>query len=882
MINQTISHYKIIDKVGEGGMGIVYKAQDLNLDRFVALKFLPERLSNSEQDRARFLQEAKAASALNHPNICTIHGIEEHDKQMFIVMELVEGQTLNEKKSSISFKQAIDIGIQLAEGLAVAHEKGIVHRDIKPDNIMIRKDGIAQIMDFGLAKLRGVSRLTKEGSTVGTAGYMSPEQVQGQDADHRSDIFSLGVLLYELFTGQLPFRGVHETALMYEIVNVDPPPMSAVKPDISPELDAIILECMEKDPNERTQSVKQIAIDLKRFKRESSRSRVSMIRPAVTSTIKSPEPNSENRSAMRYIPWAVAGVFLTVILGMLLLKPTTEKGIQTSISSTIIIPDSIRALFFGGGSPPLISPNGQHIAFIDASNSQILVYSLEDRKIIRLPKTEGSIHPFWSPDGKNIGFFQNLKLRKTDLIGGSPVTICISANARGGSWNTNNEIIFTNDYQAPIYLVSANGGDPVPVTTLDSARKEGSHRWPYFLPDGKHFLFLSRTVSESGEAEGDAIYAGSLDGTLKKMIIRSSSNAVYANGHILFIREQTLLAQRFDYEKLTVSGEPFVLETNVINDISWNLAMYSASANGILVSQTGKLVSGAPILVFNKEGKLLQTMGTNDEQRDPRFSPNGKKLGVWLYDLKSRKSNLWTYDLRTGGKTRLTNGKDGEFGPQWSPDGSRVVYYMFGKKGIYEVSVDRTFEVNLFFKSDDFLQTSDWSRDGKYILVRKINAGLNNSDIAWIDSEKRETLQPFLSSQFDEGEARFSPDGKWVSYTSNESGDYELYITSFNSKNGQSWKLSETGAFRPSWGSNSSELFYISNDRSVVQVSWSYANDVVSNVSRKILFTVPLTTVDFDISPDGNNLAFVRAFEAQPLPPISMRLFWYQLQKESK
>lgn len=881
MIGQTVSHYKILEKLGEGGMGVVYKAQDTNLDRFVALKFLPERLSNSEQDRARFLQEAKAASALNHPNICTIHGIEEHNGQMFIVMELVEGQMLSEKKNSISFKQAIDIGIQLSEGLAVAHEKGIVHRDIKPDNIMIRKDGIAQIMDFGLAKLRGVSRLTKEGSTVGTAGYMSPEQVQGQDADHRSDIFSLGVLLYELFTGQLPFRGVHETALMYEIVNVDPLPMSAVKPDIDPALDAIILECMEKDPNERTQSVKQIAIDLKRFKRESSRSRVSMIRPAMASSVKSLPQDPKSRSLADYIPWGLSLVLLIVIMAMFFLKPTTDKPIYSSIRSSIIIPDSIRALFFGGGSPPVISPDGQHFVFIDAANSQILVYSLQDGKIIRLPKTEGTTHPFWSPDGKNIGFFQNLKLRKTDLLGGSPITICIATNPRGGSWNQNNEIIFTNDYQAPIFVVSANGGEPKEVTSLDSTRKEGSHRWPFFLPDGKHFLYLSRTVSESGEAEGDAIYAASLDGSTKKMIIPSSSNAAYANGYILFIRDQTILAQRFDADKLIALGEPFVVETNVINDASWNLAMYSVSNNGILLSQAGKLLSGAPILVFNKEGKLVQTMGVYDEQRDPRFSPDGAKLAVWLYDLKSRKSNLWLYDLRSGGKTRLTNGKHGEFRPLWSPDGSRMVYYMFGQKGLFEVPTSRTSEGKIFFPSSDFLQTADWSRDGKFMLVTKVNNGLNNSDIAWIDTGKRDSLHLLLSSQFDEGEARFSPDGKWVAYTSNESGEYELYITSFADKNDRSWKLSEHGAFSPRWGSSSSELYYVSNDGYIVQTTLHYAEDGISKVSRKTLFTIPLTAVDFDISRDGTKFAFVRAFESQPLPPISMRMFWFQLKKES-
>jgi serine/threonine-protein kinase len=277
MIGLTISHYKILEKLGEGGMGVVYKAKDMKLDRLVALKFLPPHLSASEQDKSRFIQEAKAASAINHPNICTIYSIDEHDGQLFIAMEFVDGQTLREKIQSAkpTPKSAIDIGIQIADGLAAAHEKGIVHRDIKPENIMIRKDGFAQIMDFGLAKLRGVSRLTKEGSTVGTAGYMSPEQVQGQEADHRSDIFSLGVLLYELFTGQLPFKGVHETALLYEIVNVDAPPMSSVKPEIDPLLDAVVLECLEKDPNERTQSVKQVSIDLKRLKLGSSGKRIA-------------------------------------------------------------------------------------------------------------------------------------------------------------------------------------------------------------------------------------------------------------------------------------------------------------------------------------------------------------------------------------------------------------------------------------------------------------------------------------------------------------------------------------------------------------------------------------------------------------------------------
>lgn len=314
MIGQTISHYKILEKLGEGGMGIVYKAEDTKLDRFVALKFLPAHLSASEQDKARFIQEAKAAAALNHPNVCSVIDIQEHDGQMFIVMEFVEGQTLSDKGMNIPLKQAIEIGTQVADGLAAAHEKGIVHRDIKPENIMIRKDGRVQIMDFGLAKLKqasGASRLTKEGSTIGTIGYMSPEQVQGRDTDHRTDIYSLGVLLYELIAGQSPYKGVHETAIMYEIVNEDPPPLSSIKPEVDPELDAMVLDCMAKDPMDRVQSVAELARNLRRFKRESSRQRVTRTVAArqLSKVEGAEEVNAGAKAGWKRFFWPLLAVF---------------------------------------------------------------------------------------------------------------------------------------------------------------------------------------------------------------------------------------------------------------------------------------------------------------------------------------------------------------------------------------------------------------------------------------------------------------------------------------------------------------------------------------------------------------------------------------------
>ncbi|HMD13667.1 MAG TPA: protein kinase, partial [Bacteroidota bacterium] len=548
MIGQTISHYKILEKLGEGGMGVVYKAEDTKLKRTVALKFLPPQSSTSEDDKARFIQEAQAASALNHPSVCTIHDIQEHGGQMFIVMEFVDGQTLRQKRGTISFKQAVDIGIQLADGLAAAHEKGIVHRDIKPENIMIRKDGIAQIMDFGLAKLRGnVSRLTKEGSTVGTAGYMSPEQIQGLDADHRSDIFSYGVVLFELSTGQLPFKGVHETALAYEIVNVDAPPMSSINPEIDPSLDAVVLECLEKDPNERTQSIKQVSIDLKRYRRESSRQRVSRITAArpVIKAESSNYPQGKNeiqapiKSRGKTLPVVLASLAIlflvsAVVLAMMVLKQNNAESVP--VRSYILAPDKMNFAEQSGTAGEghiALSPDGTMLVFVAADSSgktRLMLRQLNNLTAKELPETEGAFYPFWSPDNRFIGFFETGKLKKIEAAGGPPVTICEAADARGGSWGPDGTIIFAPTAGDPLYRVSSAGGTSVQLTRLDSAHQERSHRWPHFLPDGNHFLYFARASFGGVEREQDEVAIGSLDGKTEKRLIPAKGNVEFAEG----------------------------------------------------------------------------------------------------------------------------------------------------------------------------------------------------------------------------------------------------------------------------------------------------------------------------------------------------------------
>jgi len=488
-------------------MGVVYKAHDTKLNRTVALKFLPPHLSASEKDKARFVQEAQSASALNHPNVCTIHDIQEYDGQMFIVMEFVDGQTLREKRGTISFKQAIEFGIQIADGLAAAHEKGIVHRDIKPDNIMIRKDGIVQIMDFGLAKLREsgskITRLTKEGSTLGTAGFMSPEQVQGQETDHRSDIFSFGVLLYELFTGQLPFKGVHESALMYEIVNIDSPPMSSVKPDIDPELDRIVLECLQKEPDERYNSAKDIAKDLKRFKRESSRQRLPRSQVGIPTMHREAKINTARQLSLldrvpKYVWIALIGFFICTTVIAVLLFNGQEKTTKEVVRAFIPLPENYTLTNNIGGGQVALSPDGHKLAFVaeDSLGIRILwVRSLNGLSATKLHGTEGALFPFWSPDNKYIAFTANGKLKKIEATGGPPFSICDMVTSRGGSWGKDGIIIFPVDQSVGISQVSDAGGTPKEITVLDKSRNEQTHRWPYFLPDGKHFLYFARTSS---------------------------------------------------------------------------------------------------------------------------------------------------------------------------------------------------------------------------------------------------------------------------------------------------------------------------------------------------------------------------------------------------
>lgn len=874
MIGQTISHYQILEKLGEGGMGVVYKAKDTKLNRMVALKFLPEHIAGSEKDAARFMQEAQAAASLNHPNICTIHGIEESNGKHFIVMEFVDGQTLGEKsKPQIpNLKFALEIGIQIAEGLAAAHEKGVVHRDIKPENIMIRKDGRVQVMDFGLAKLRGASRLTKEGSTVGTAGYMSPEQVQGQGTDHRSDIFSLGVLLYEMLTGQLPFKGVHETAIAYEIVNVDSPPMSTFKPDISPELDAIVMECLEKDPNERAQSAKQVAIDLKRQKRESSRSRFSRTVPARQFESPASGPAvAQNRlfPSYRKFAWPLATALLVIALAVSIWSPWRPQKVSHPVMRFSVDLPQDGLMGFNTSSLDL-SPDGKFIAYSGGSggNTQLFLRPTDELAVHPLNGTAGAIYPAFSPDGQWIAYEVNGTVMKISVFGGAPQKLCdLQGFSRGITWANDNTILFGHVNRG-ILRVSASGGEPEPVSTLDSSNGEISHRFPQVLPDGNTIIF---TVKQNNISTFDEAFIGAqrLDTGEKKVLIRGGSYGKYVpTGHLMYARGGSILAVSFDPSSLTVVGQPIPVEKGGWLNRGSGDAYFAFSKQGTLVFSPADPATFDNVLIswIDRSGNVRPLIDSARSFYTATISPDAQKLAV---NIQSANDDIWIYHIGRKTLTRFTFG-GGNFGnPIWSRDGKEIAYY--SERGtavdIFKKPWDGSGAEERLTQGLGVSYVSSYAPDGKAI------AYVQNGDI-WIlplDGDRKPI--PFLSTPASEGFPSFSPDGRWLAYSSSESGRDEIYVVPYPQRAGK-YQVSSGGGTYPLWTSDGKELCYTSG--SVIKAVTITGTDPFDYSAERKVVTLPPSAYLADVAPNGQQF-IIGTFRSQTVAQSSLTvvLEWF-------
>ena len=891
MIGQIISHYKVLEKLGEGGMGVVYKAQDTKLERAVALKFLPAHLSASEQDKARFLQEAQAAASLNHPNICTIYGIDEHDGQIFIAMELIDGETLREKKQLFSLRQTLDIGMQIADGLAAAHEKGIVHRDIKPENIMIRKDGIVQIMDFGLAKLRGASRLTKEGTMVGTVGYMSPEQVQGHDTDHRTDIFSLGVILYELLSGQSPFKGVHETAIIYEIVNVDAAPISSLKPDVSADLDAIVLECLAKEPDERYQSAKEVAKELRRFKRESSRTHVSRV--TTTRAVSSIHPQqiaeSDKQTASLGLIDRLRGstklwmglslLFLvTTIVAVILFVGRTPSTSGEVVRAFIPPPDKFGFSDAAGGGHLAISPDGRKIAFTvvdSAGRLSLWVRPLNALVGTMLPGTEGAFLPFWSPDNRYIAFFSGGKLKKIEATGGPTFTICDVVSPRGGSWNQSGTIVLPTDQNGGIYQVPDAGGVPHQITQLDTMRGEQTHRWPFFLPDGNHFFFLARTTAAGSGGELDAICVASLDGKLNKRLLAGVSNAAFASGHLLYMRENSLMAHPFDPDALELKGDPFPISESVQFNARWSIATFSVSHTGVLVHRVSSVSIIPDLVLVDPKGKTIASLGQPEIFVNARLSRDTRKIAMDLYDVKIRNSDVYLYEIGRGVNNRFTFDPAVDMNPIWSPDGDRIVFTSNrnGHQDLFAKISTGASNEEVLVESGQNKTATDWSPDGKFVLFQS-NDPKTKTDLWVVPMTGDRKPFVFLQTEYSEMNARFSPDMKWIAYQSDESGPSQIYVRPFPGP-GAKWQVSTSGGTRPSWNRNGKEILYL-NGGKIMSAEVSGSGSTFETGKVKLHFD-PLSiggTNVRDISGDGQSILVEIPRSRQSVTPLTLVVNW--------
>lgn len=876
--------YEILTAAGSGGMGEVYRARDTRLDRVVAVKVLPDAALQDTARRQRLEREARAVSSLSHPNICTLHDVGHQDGVDYLVMELLEGETLADRlaKGRLPPDQVLRHAVEIASALDAAHRRGIVHRDLKPGNIMLTRTG-AKLLDFGLARtdaeaapaISGLSAtptntrpLTAEGTMVGTVQYMSPEQLEGKPADARSDLFAFGVVLYEMTTGRRAFQGKSQASLIAAILASEPPPLSALQPLAPPALERVVRACLAKDPEERSQSAHDLMLELKWIAEAGP----------LAGTAAPARTGSRNRERA----WMALALVLAVATTLLALtRPREQAPSAVAIRSTILPPEK-SAFNFGGVSPgPVaISPDGRFLAFVarTAEGRDLLwVRPLGSLTARSFEGTDGASYPFWSSDSRSIGFFADAKLKRIDAQGGPPQTLCETSIARGGSWSREGTIIFAPDISDSIYRVPATGGEPAPVTLLDQSRQHFNHRWPFFLPDGRHFLFFARSALD----ENTGTYVGSLDSKELKFIMAGRSNVAYAApGYLLFVRERTLMALPFDTGRLEITGEVIPIVDPVAVNTSVQRAIFTVSEGGVLAYQGGVLTGSSQLRWLDRSGKPAGALGDPTVYLQPHLSPDDKRLVVQIADPRSFNSDLWIYDLGRGIKTRFTFEPNIETSPVWSPDGTRIAYtsnrsgrfHMFAK-----ASSGVGAEEPMFEEPETDARPVSWSRDGRYIaFMRRKVKGPTRGDIWILPLFGDRKPFPFLQSEFEEQYATFSPDGRFMAYVTNESGRNEVYLVPFPGAGGK-WQVSSAGGMAPRWRGDGRELFYLAPDSRVMSAEIVPKGDRLEVGAVRPMFetrSLQSPVGAYDPSSDGKRFLVVTEADQTNSEPITLVVNW--------
>jgi Tol biopolymer transport system component len=826
-IGMRLGPYEILAPIGEGGMGQVYKASDTRLERAIAIKVLPAHWSDNAEMKARFEREAQTIASLNHPNICVLHDIGKQDGTDFLVMEYLEGETLAARleRGALPLEEALKIGIAIADALDKAHRRGVVHRDLKPGNIMLTASG-PKLLDFGLAKWKGPRGsdssasemptrpdVTLPGSILGTLQYMAPEQLEGTEADARTDIFAFGVVFREMVTGKKTFEGKSRVLLMSAIAMAEPEPLSTVQPEAPASLDHVLKVCLAKDPNDRWQTSRDLLAEL-----QWAAGAGALVETAAPARVAFGKRERVLLTLLAVAALAAVAMAAPAVFYFRGAKESDELRFRMPLSVTaqpVPLPgnptNASRLLNMFSPGNFAISPDGRAVAIVARASLQdtwfLYVRPIGSVAPQKMPGTEDAAQPFWSADSRSIAFVISGKLKKVEASGGPPQDICDAPDFSGGTWNNDGTILFGSS--KGLFRVSAEGGKPVAIASMEAG--ETGHFWPHFLPDGRHYLYTAWHSQSSSRA----VFVGTLNSKEKTRVLAAESNAAYAEpGYVVFHRQNTVYAQPFDAKKLVVSGEPVRIADEVPAESG--RGDFSVAADGAMAyfySTNTTPAAGATsdtsewqLTWTTRTGQVIETPGPYGAYRGVEVSPDGKRVAVHKHDTNS--GDIFVIEPR-GSVTRLTfDASRHNSSPVWSPDGKWIAYSSLqkGKWGLYRTLSDASGMEELLFDSDLLKAPMSWSPDGKR-LVFWVQDPKTGGDIWMLPLDGDKKPEPLIATMFNETHAQISPDGKWIAYTSNSTGRNEVYVRPFPSGTGQ-WQISNSGGDWPRWRRDSKELFY--------------------------------------------------------------------------
>jgi serine/threonine protein kinase/Tol biopolymer transport system component len=876
--------YEILAPLGAGGMGEVFRARDTRLDRTVAIKILTQGLADTPEVRQRFEREARAVSSLNHPHICALYDVGHQDGIEYLVMEYIEGETLAARiaKGPLPTADLLRYASQIADALDKAHRQGIVHRDLKPGNVMLTKSG-AKLLDFGLAKggeiLQGGDMassptmsqpLTTRGTIVGTMQYMSPEQLEGKDADVRSDIFSFGAMLYEMATGRKAFEAKSHASLIAAILREDPRPLRELQPMTPPLLERIVKSCLAKDPDDRPQSAHDLKMEFDWIRESSGISEVPKV------AIESPRARSKAPSIMLAVGVLALAAAIVIVF---LLRPQNAPAERLEFSIPLQ----------GEMSHLALSPDGRMLAFVtpdQASGANMLgVQRIGSPGITIVPGTQGASYPFWSPDDTYVGFFADGKLKKVAVSGGAPQVLATATSGRGGSWSRHGVIVYSPQASGWLWKVNADGTNAVSLTDkIFDARQIVSHRWPVFLPDGEHFLYIAISFTNNLDNSARGIFVGSLTGEAKKLISAAQSNPGYANGYLFYLDEKkSLRLSQLDVSKGTLSGESQVVTDQVGYQPSVFWGAFSVAENGTTVYNTNVGSTLSVLTWYDRAGKELGHVGDAGVLSNPTLSPDESRLAEDVADAKANNVNLWLSDLKRGTNSRFTFDTSEAVVGVWSRDGDLIAFRslalndtnIFLKQSQGLQPAKSIFSVKTSAQATDDLDPNSWSLDDKELLCT-LQSSTGGSQLVLLTVPGGK-MTPFLSTKSNETNGQISPDGKWVAYASNESGDWEIYVTTFPTAAGK-WQVSRGGGSEPRWRGDGKEIFYIGAGSTLTAVPVNAAETFSSGNPTPLFrtqFRANVSSTDlysYDVTKDGQRFLVNRYAKPPQIAPLHIIL----------